>query len=79
MDPVGMEADASKRLDSPGGNEVGGSGLLARMRDFAPYNQFFLDGAKVQGELIVLYGRLSEATGAKPLTDVPGRVVYALQ
>ena len=77
--PVGMEADASWWLDSPGGHEVGGSGLLARMRDFARFGQFVLDGAKVNGVSIVPDGWLAEATSAKPLASVPGKNGYAYQ
>ena len=77
--PVGMEADASWWLDSPDGHEVGGSGLLARMRDFGRFGQFVLDGAKVKGESIVPDGWLAEATSAKLLTDVPGKNGYAYQ
>ncbi len=60
--PVGMEADASWYLDAPGGHEVGGSGVLARLRDFARFGQFILDGAKVKGQAIVPDTWLAEAT-----------------
>lgn len=77
--PVGMEADALWWLDSPGGHEVGGSGLLARMRDFARFGQFILDGAKVQGQSIVPDGWLAEATSAKPIVGVTGKYGYGYQ
>lgn len=77
--PVGMEADASWWLDSPGGHEVGGSGLLARLRDFARFGQFILDGAKVNGESIVPDGWLAEATSAKPLVGITGSFGYGYQ
>jgi CubicO group peptidase (beta-lactamase class C family) len=77
--PVGMEADASWWLDSPGGHEVGGSGLLARLRDFARFGQFILEGAKVKGESIVPEGWLAEATSAKPIVGVTGKNGYGYQ
>jgi hypothetical protein len=77
--PVGMEADASWWLDSPGGHEVGGSGLLARLRDFARFGQFILEGARVKGESIVPEGWLAEATSAKPITGVTGKNGYGYQ
>lgn len=77
--PVGMEADASWWLDSPGGHEVGGSGLLARLRDFARFGQFILDGAKVNGQSIVPDDWLAEATSAKPIAGVTGKNGYGYQ
>ncbi|MBC9247083.1 serine hydrolase [Paracoccus sp. 11-3] len=51
--PYGMEADAKWWLDSPDGNEIGGSGLSATLRDFARFGQFFLDGGVIGGESIL--------------------------
>jgi CubicO group peptidase (beta-lactamase class C family) len=48
--PYGMEADAEWWLDSPDGNEIGGSGLAATLRDFARFGQFFLEGGVIDGE-----------------------------
>ena len=78
--PAGMEADAAWWLDSPGGHEVGGSGLLARMRDFARFGRFMLDGAKAPGgESILPDGWLAEATSAKPVAGVTGKNGYGYQ
>lgn len=46
-DPCGMESKAEWWLDSPNGNEIGGSGLSATLRDYARFGQFFLEGGKV--------------------------------
>lgn len=51
--PYGMEADAEWWLDSPEGNEIGGSGLSATLRDFARFGQFFLDGGVIDGASIL--------------------------
>lgn len=51
--PYGMEADAEWWLDSEGGNEIGGSGLSATLRDFARFGQFFLDGGVIDGQSIL--------------------------
>ena len=50
--PYGMEADAEWWLDSADGNEIGGSGLSATLRDFARFGQFFLDGGVIDGASI---------------------------
>ncbi|MFB9865854.1 serine hydrolase domain-containing protein [Vreelandella sulfidaeris] len=39
----GMEHDAQWWLDSEGGQEIGGSGLLITLRDYARFGQFVLD------------------------------------
>lgn len=49
----GMEADASWWLESPGGMEVAGSGLSARLRDFARFGLFMLGGGVAGGEQIL--------------------------
>jgi len=76
---IGMESDAAWWLDSPNGHEVGGSGVLATLRDFGRFGQFILDGAEVNGESIVPVGWLSEATSAKPLVGVTGLNGYGYQ
>ena len=49
----GMEADANWWLESPGGMEVAGSGLSARLRDFARFGLFMLGGGVAGGEQIL--------------------------
>ena len=63
--PLGMEADAAWYLDAPNGHEVGGSGLLARLRDFGRFGQFILEGAKVNNQSIVPDWWLADATRGK--------------
>ena len=77
--PVGMESDAMWWLDSPNGHEVGGSGILAVLRDYARFGQFILDGAEVNGEKIVPDTWLAEATTAKPMTGISGIDGYGYQ
>jgi len=77
--PVGMESDAYWWLDSPDGHEVGGSGVLATLRDFGRLGQFILDGAQIDGKRIVPDWWLAEATSAKPLAGVPSPNGYGYQ
>jgi len=67
----GMEADASWWLESPGGMEVAGSGLSARLRDFARFGLFMLAGGVAGGEQILPTGWMEEAGSSK---TVGGRV-----
>ncbi|WP_298789156.1 serine hydrolase [uncultured Marinococcus sp.] len=48
-EPYGMESPAAWWLDSPGGNEIGGSGFSATLRDYARFGQFFLEEGKIAG------------------------------
>ena len=77
--PVGMQANGLWWLDSPEGHEVGGSGILAVLRDFGRFGQFILDGAKVNGQSIVPDGWLADAGSAKPIAGVTGKNGYGYQ
>lgn len=77
--PVGMEADGMWWLDSPNGHEVGGSGILAVMRDYARFGQFILTGAEIDGKKIVPDTWLAEATTSKPIVGVTGMNGYGYQ
>ena len=57
----GMEADASWWLESPGGMEVAGSGLSARLRDFARFGLFMLGGGVAGGTQILPQDWIKEA------------------
>jgi CubicO group peptidase (beta-lactamase class C family) len=57
-----MATDATWWLASPGGLEIGGSGLSATLRDYARFGQFMLEGAVVAGEPTLPDGWLEEAT-----------------
>ncbi|MBM7599000.1 CubicO group peptidase (beta-lactamase class C family) [Virgibacillus halotolerans] len=52
-EPYGMEGKAEWWLDSIDGNEIGGSGFSAVLRDYARFGQFFLDKGKIEGESIL--------------------------
>jgi CubicO group peptidase (beta-lactamase class C family) len=77
--PLGMQSDASWWLDSPDGHEVGGSGILATLRDFGRFGQFILDGAQIDGSKIVPDWWLADATSAKPLVGVNSAYGYGYQ
>jgi CubicO group peptidase (beta-lactamase class C family) len=70
--PAGMEADAYWWLESPGGLEVGGSGLTARLRDYARFGLFLLEDGVVDGNRILPEGWVAAAGSPK---QVGGREV----
>jgi len=53
---MGMEHDATWWLDSPGGAEIGGSGIAATLRDYGRFGQFVLDDGVVDGVRILPEG-----------------------
>ncbi len=57
----GMESDASWWLDSPGGLEIGGSGLSACLRDYGRFGLFMLNGGLAGGERILPRNWMQEA------------------
>jgi len=61
----GMESDATWWLDSPDGQEIGGSGLSATLRDYGRFGLFFMKGGIAQGEKVLPDGWLAEATSGK--------------
>jgi hypothetical protein len=61
----GMEADANWWLESPGGLEVGGSGLSASLRDYARFGLFLLNGGVAGGESILPDGWIEDASSPK--------------
>lgn len=60
--PFGMESDASWWLDAPGGQEIGGSGLSATLRDYARFGLFMLNNGEIDGDSILPPGWVQEAT-----------------
>ena len=58
---VGMEAPATWWLESPGGLEIGGSGLSATLRDYGRLALFLLDGGIAGGQRILPEGWLAAA------------------
>jgi len=67
--PAGMEADAYWWLDSPGGVEIGGSGIAATLRDYARFGQLILDGGVVGRDTLLPAGWVPEATQPRALRD----------
>ena len=66
--PLGMESDATWWLDSPDGHEIGGSGIMATLRDYARFGQFFLRGGTIDGRHVLPEGWTVEAGSPKTLT-----------
>jgi CubicO group peptidase (beta-lactamase class C family) len=63
----GMEQDATWWLESPGGLEVGGSGLSATLRDYARFGLFVVKGGKAGGQRVVPEGWFPNAGTPKPI------------
>lgn len=66
--PLGMQSDATWWLDSPDGHEIGGSGIMATLRDYARFGQFFLRGGTIDGRQVLPDGWTVEAGSPKTLT-----------
>ena len=66
---VGMEANATWWLDSPGGVEIGGSGFSATLRDYGRFGLFVLAGGVAGGDSILPADWMREATTPKRLRD----------
>jgi CubicO group peptidase (beta-lactamase class C family) len=69
--PYGMEADAHWSLDVTG-HEQGGCCLQARLRDFARFGEFVLEGAVAMGEPVVRPDWLPAATRKQVDIERPG-------
>lgn len=54
--PFGMEADGYWRLDSEGGLELGGSNILATLRDYGRFGLFFSREGVVNGTAVLPLG-----------------------
>lgn len=61
----GMESDATWWLDSPNGQEIGGSGFSATLRDYGRFGLFFMNGGIAGGEKILPEGWIAEAGSGK--------------
>jgi CubicO group peptidase (beta-lactamase class C family) len=61
----GMESDATWWLESPDGQEIGGSGLSATLRDYGRFGLFVMNHGTVAGGQIVPAGWFSEAGTGK--------------
>ena len=61
----GMESDATWWLESPNGQEIGGSGLSATLRDYGRFGLFVMNHGVVGAEHILPDGWVSEAGTSK--------------
>jgi CubicO group peptidase (beta-lactamase class C family) len=61
----GMESDATWWLESPNGQEIGGSGLSATLRDYGRFGLFVMNHGLVGEEQILPEGWVSEAGTSK--------------
>ncbi|MGH8224092.1 MAG: serine hydrolase domain-containing protein, partial [Woeseiaceae bacterium] len=59
--PMGMESDATWWLESPGGLEIGGSGLSATLRDYARFGLFLLHDGVIDGVRVLPEGWMVRA------------------
>jgi len=64
---LGMDQDAAWQLESPGGLEVGGSGICATLRDYARFGLFVMNGGTIGGEPVLPPGWIAEATAARTI------------
>ena len=65
--PMGMESDASWWLASPGGLEIGGSGLSATLRDYTRFGLFLLNDGVIDGARVLPEGWMAEAGSPKTI------------
>jgi CubicO group peptidase (beta-lactamase class C family) len=61
----GMESDASWWLDSPDGQEIGGGGFNATLRDYGRFGLFFMNGGVAGGEKVLPDDWVAEAGTSK--------------
>jgi len=61
----GMESDATWWLESPDGQEIGGSGLSATLRDYGRFGLFVMNHGLVGEEQILPEGWVTEAGASK--------------
>ena len=62
---AGMESDATWWLESPDGQEIGGSGLSATLRDYGRFGLFCMNGGMIGQEKILPDGWMAEAASSK--------------
>jgi CubicO group peptidase (beta-lactamase class C family) len=65
--PCGMQAPAAWWLESPGGVEIGGSGLHATLRDYGRFGLFLLHDGVAGGARILPEGWVREAGSAQQI------------
>jgi hypothetical protein len=62
---VGMQSDATWRLESPNGLEVAGSGINATLRDYARFGLFVANDGVIGTERVLPEGWMEEATAPR--------------
>lgn len=62
---IGTEMPANWWLESPGGLEVGGSGIFATLRDYGRFGLFLLGGGCIEGDYLLPDGWFAEASTPK--------------
>ena len=62
---AGMESDATWWLESPEGQEIGGSGLSATLRDYGRFGLFLMNGGVAGGDKILPDGWVRDAGSSK--------------
>ena len=75
---LGMQADASWWLESPGGLEIGGSGLSATMRDYGRFGLFLLHDGIVNQQRVLPQGWLDAASSAQRINGKKVEYGYML-
>ena len=75
--PLGMEADASWWLESPGGLEVAGSGISATLRDYARFGLFAMHGGVIGDRRVVPENWFADASA--PFSVNGERIHYGYQ
>jgi CubicO group peptidase (beta-lactamase class C family) len=63
----GMESDATWWLDSPNGQEIGGSGLSATLRDYGRFGLFVMNLGMVRSEKVLPENWVAEAGSSKTI------------
>ncbi len=67
--PLGMEHSATWWLDSPDGHEIGGSGIMATLRDYARLGEFIRRDGMIGERRVLPEGWVAEAGSAKRYGD----------
>jgi len=63
--PLGMDQSATWWLDSPDGHEIGGSGIMATLRDYARFGEFIRRDGMIGDRRLLPDGWVSEAGSPK--------------
>jgi CubicO group peptidase (beta-lactamase class C family) len=67
--PLGMEHSATWWLDSPDGHEIGGSGIMATLRDYARFGEFIRRDGMIGSRRVLPAGWVADASTPKRYGD----------